>query len=319
MTGVYKITNEVNNKVYIGQSVNIATRWSEHLRRPFNQNDKNYDSYFYRSIRKYGIENFTFVILEQCSQKNLNDREQYWINFYQAFRKEFGYNLTSGGDGSQSCGRFLDTDSVNEIKKLLLHTAKTQWDIANEFCVNQAIISYINSGTYWHDDNLTDPLRKRLDKKKWFCVDCGIEISDYSTRCQKCASKANTKHKNKPSAEQLKEMLISNNGNFAAVGRIYNTTGGVIRKWCMSYQMPNHSQDYATKPTKSKTKKQTIWPVQQIDMDTNDVICEFKSGAEAERVTGATHVLDVCHGTRVSAGGYFWRQLKPELDNNISC
>jgi hypothetical protein len=54
----------------------------------------------YRSIRKYGIENFIFEILEECNEEELNDKEIYWIKYYDATNKEKGYNIKLGGEGA---------------------------------------------------------------------------------------------------------------------------------------------------------------------------------------------------------------------------
>lgn len=66
MIGIYKITNNINGKVYIGQSIDINKRWKEHKYRSQIPN-KEYDKYLYRAFRKYGLENFTFEILEECT------------------------------------------------------------------------------------------------------------------------------------------------------------------------------------------------------------------------------------------------------------
>lgn len=72
MIGIYKITNTVNNKKYIGQSVNIMDRWREHRKRANNGT-----AYLYQAMRKYDISNFVFEILEECLVEELNDKERY--------------------------------------------------------------------------------------------------------------------------------------------------------------------------------------------------------------------------------------------------
>ena len=74
MIGIYKITNQVNGKVYIGQSVKIKSRWAQHKR---EVNSGNSNTLLYNAMRKHGIENFTFEVIEECSQKQLNEREIY--------------------------------------------------------------------------------------------------------------------------------------------------------------------------------------------------------------------------------------------------
>ena len=77
MIGIYKITNKLNGKSYIGQSTDIERRWREHHYRYWNN-----DNVIYMAFRKYGIENFDFSIIEECSTQELNLREEYWINYY---------------------------------------------------------------------------------------------------------------------------------------------------------------------------------------------------------------------------------------------
>ena len=89
--GIYKVTNKVNGKVYIGQSVDISRRWCEHM----NAKD---DIYFHKAIQKYGVENFEWEVIEQCKKKDLDERESYWIEYYDSFNK--GYNCTKGGEGA---------------------------------------------------------------------------------------------------------------------------------------------------------------------------------------------------------------------------
>ena len=88
--GIYKVTNKINGKVYIGQSVDIGRRWRQHM----TAED---DIYFHKAIQKYGVENFEWEVIEQCKKKDLDEREIYWIEYYDSFNK--GYNCTRGGDG----------------------------------------------------------------------------------------------------------------------------------------------------------------------------------------------------------------------------
>ena len=98
MIGIYKITNKINNQCYIGQSLNIEKRWNNHKVASTNPSDSSYNYPLYRAFRKYGIDNFTFEILEECEQKFLNDREEYWINYFDSYKN--GYNQTNGGYSS---------------------------------------------------------------------------------------------------------------------------------------------------------------------------------------------------------------------------
>lgn len=106
---IYKITNKVNGKSYIGQTrYTLEFRWRQHLHKKDN-------TYFHNAIRKYGAENFSLEVLEECPYFNLNEREIFYIAKYDSFNS--GYNLTIGGDGNK---RLLLDNSYDEIKELYL-------------------------------------------------------------------------------------------------------------------------------------------------------------------------------------------------------
>ena len=91
---IYKIWNEVNDNLYIGQTIRpLGSRWSQH-----KQNAKDQNSHLYLAMRKYGIENFHIEQIEEVTNDQLNDREKYWISYYNSYYD--GYNSTLGGDGS---------------------------------------------------------------------------------------------------------------------------------------------------------------------------------------------------------------------------
>lgn len=148
-----------------------------------------------------------------------------------------------------------------------------------------------------------------------YCVDCGREISIESTRCLNCASILKRKIKH-PSKEELKDMLINNCGNFTEISKIYGVRDNTIRKWCKSYNIPYHSYDY--KIPKEK-EIQYIYPVQQIDKKTGELIATYNSIKNAEDVTGICHITEASdknNTSRKSAGGYLWERLTPILRTN---
>lgn len=110
--GIYKFTSKTSNKSYIGQSVDILKRYNEHKNQAFNKKVHHYSCHFYRAIRKYGFTDFIFEILEECSKKQLNEREMYWIQHYDTFHN--GYNMTKGGEDNPS--------NNEEIVKKRTHT-----------------------------------------------------------------------------------------------------------------------------------------------------------------------------------------------------
>lgn len=90
MIGIYKITNKINEKVYIGQSMDIERRFAQH-RKLIEEGNRGW----YKEAKKTGIENFTFEVIQECPVEELNDMEDYYIKKYQAI--EFGYNSLNAG------------------------------------------------------------------------------------------------------------------------------------------------------------------------------------------------------------------------------
>ena len=91
--GIYKITNKNNGMCYIGQAVNIADRWKQHAKCGLGI-DTPVQNKLYRAMLKEGIVNFTFELLEACPREQLNEKEKYYIDLYQAY--DYGYNSTGG-------------------------------------------------------------------------------------------------------------------------------------------------------------------------------------------------------------------------------
>lgn len=89
-TGIYKITNIENGMCYVGQAIDIAARWKQHIRRGVGAEQPTRNK-LYPAMLSIGVENFTFEIIEECPATKLNDREDYWQDFFKA--KEFGYSI----------------------------------------------------------------------------------------------------------------------------------------------------------------------------------------------------------------------------------
>lgn len=96
MTKIYKITNLINEKSYVGKtSFSLEKRFQEHCRDAL-KNDKEHRP-LYSAFNKYGVENFNIELIEECEDDVSSLREQYWIGYYQTYSN--GYNATLGGEG----------------------------------------------------------------------------------------------------------------------------------------------------------------------------------------------------------------------------
>ena len=93
ITGIYKITNQENDKCYIGQSVDVAKRWKDHAKCGLGI-DAPQGNKLYKEMQEIGIWNFSWELLEECPREQLNEKEKFYIELYQS--KDYGYNTTKG-------------------------------------------------------------------------------------------------------------------------------------------------------------------------------------------------------------------------------
>ncbi len=89
-TGIYKITNLNNQMCYVGQAANLAERWKQHIKRGLGA-DPATKNKLYPAMKAIGVENFSFEVIEECERSKLDEREDYWQDFFKA--KEFGYSI----------------------------------------------------------------------------------------------------------------------------------------------------------------------------------------------------------------------------------
>lgn len=110
LCGIYKITNIVNKKVYIGQSINIKARWKDHMN-SLNRKDSKC-TLLQRAWNKYGQSNFSFEILELCSENMLDEIETKYIDLYDSCNVDKGYNIEPGGNAN----KYLSDQTKQKIR-----------------------------------------------------------------------------------------------------------------------------------------------------------------------------------------------------------
>ena len=231
--GIYKIVNQINGKVYIGQSISIEKRFTKHRNEGFNLNSEAYEYPLYRAIRKYGLKNFIFEIVEECSVEELNVKEKFYISEFNSTEKEKGYNISFGTISPVK----LTPERASEIQELLIQGELSQKAIAEKFGVTQKMVSLINRGESWREDSLEYPLKNN----KLFCP-CGNQITRYSSTgfCSKCVREIQ-RVSERPSREELK-ILIRNN-SFVSIGKQFGVRDNAIRKWCKVEGLPHRVTD----------------------------------------------------------------------------
>lgn len=130
---IYKITNTINGKSYIGQTIqNVKERFYQHCATKCSK--AVLDMAIHRAIKKYGKSNFTVEVIEEVDSTNLNDRERYWIKYYDSYNN--GYNSTKGGQ--DGCKPFKDLDAEAIIKEY--NTGKSLRTLGTIFKVDKQTI-----------------------------------------------------------------------------------------------------------------------------------------------------------------------------------
>jgi len=181
---IYKITNAVNNKVYIGQTTNtLKYRFDQHLRETASLKRKN--TYFHNAIEKYGIENFVVEKIDEAETiEELNQKEIFWIEFYKSNQKQFGYNLDSGGE---NCFKSTETKlKIGEEKKKhwenedlrirMLQGLQRGTEVWKEICADKEIIIYCA--------NCNSPIslpKNEAERRKYCSHKCADE-ANYANR-----------------------------------------------------------------------------------------------------------------------------------------
>lgn len=128
--GIYMIQNKVNNKMYIGQAVDIERRWNDHI---WNLNNKrNENRHFINAWYKYGEENFKFTILLECKESDLNMYEEYYIFELMTYDPRVGYNKNYGGDSGRPTEEAKRKMSEAKKGKQLSEEAKRKISEANK-------------------------------------------------------------------------------------------------------------------------------------------------------------------------------------------
>lgn len=286
--GVYKITNIINGKVYIGCSNDIEDRWYKHKYEASHSELIAYNYSIHQAFRKYGLENFKFEIIENCD--DYFEREKYWIAFYDSYNN--GYNETLGGDcgpslpGEKNPRAKLTEEDVYTIRMCILN----QEDVDTTYLKYADKISRRQFNRIIQGENWTNILQKEiLDFRK---------TDDYKQYRQDLV---NTKR------NQKRAKIWQDIAKYKKEGKLwhevyplfkdYYTENGFKDFW---YNLPKNEETYQY--TRGRR-------VQQIDPNTLKIINIFNTIVEASQKTqcDGSSISKVCRGKKKQCGGYIWK------------
>lgn len=175
---IYKITNEINDKVYVGQTrKSLEQRFKKHISDCIHLNESRP---LYNAMRKYGIDKFHIELIEECPEEELNDKERYWIEKYNSYH--CGYNATLGGDGNKKFNYdfilylLLEGKTLEEIKEIVECGKDTIYTVANlnNLTISEKSTKKIEKTVYQYDkqENYLRAFLNPHDAMKW-CVENG--------------------------------------------------------------------------------------------------------------------------------------------------
>ena len=270
---IYKITNKINNKIYIGQTRRtIQERWREHLSRA----NQNYESYLYNAIRKYGEDNFVIEEIEKCEDDYINEREQYYIETFNSFNKTNGYNLTKGGDGNQKYNYVLIRELWDKGYKIS--------EIINEIGCDKSVIAsaLVEHETYNKHESLSRRNRKGINQ-----YDLNGNFIAHYNSITEAANK-----------DKLKASLIG-----ACCNKKIKQALSYI--WCFDHEKPPQGLE------KIKYYKRAVLQF-TLEGDFVAEFESGAAAARAiepdkNSNTVASQILQVCKGQRKTARGFIWR------------
>ena len=289
LCGIYKITNKLNSKVYIGKSINIYSRWSDHKRAAFKESADTYNRPLYKAFRAHGLENFTFEIIEQCSRQDLTHREQFWITSLNCSWPN-GYNIAD--TAWYNSFEKLTIDLVKIILTDLTQTSLSIKQVAKKYNLAYNLVSDLNRGRI---------AKYRLDGFNYPILST-IEIIKRNTLIDKKDSLNKYTFLDYWSA--IKESLELN--TLANTCEKFKTSPTSLRRWLAYYKLP----PLATFLSQSFKCS----PVYQLTL-AGEIINRFESLHDAaESVFKSSNyagvIGNVCNHKKATAGGYQWCFVK---------
>jgi len=293
MGEIYKITNKINNKNYIGQTTKTTNvRFAEHLKDMWN-----HVSPLYHSMHKYGIQNFSVDCLEECEDENLNERESYYISLYDSYRK--GYNQTLGGGGNRK----------KPFDKALIYQLWCEgWVIAH---IAQRVCS---KGEYVKDFLIYDMGVAESDIHQRWLISQGakpVYQIDFGTRTiiESYESLSDAARKVGGTSSRIRD--VCSGATLSAYGFYWRFAGDISQddreREMYSGEMPPPPKGLGTYGAKKVAK---------IDPETRKILCIYDSIASTR-----VEIRHVLQGITQRSNGFYWGYVekitKEDLQNKM--
>lgn len=212
-SGIYCWTNKVNGKIYIGQSRRLNSRKSKFLR----FNEYRYGGDFINNARKKynDISYWEYEVLEYCSSDELNDKEKYYISFYNSTDKRIGYNLRDGGDVG-----FYVSDETRQKLSVSHKGIKLSDETKRKMSISRSGENNCNYGKPMSDETKQKLSNSLKGKKSW---NKGLTMSDETRQ------KLSVSHKGIKLSDETKNKISKKLSK--RVYQIDIDTGEIVREW----------------------------------------------------------------------------------------
>lgn len=283
ITSVYKITNKINQKIYIGISKNPQARWKQEC----SEGNAKFQL-ISKAIQKYGKENFSFEILETYeNEKEALQREYELVNEYRSIFP-YGYNMVPGGGkppllkGEKNPMTKISEDLAKKIQKELVDFSIPLKTIVAQNKVTRDIVRHINDGDSWKNPNLSYPLRP------------------------------NENILNEQRATIVKKMLKETNLSQSDIAKKVGWCRSAITMINIGKNHYDANEIYPLRSEKTPRKTYDNYRIAQLDMETEDLLAIYDSISEAASRAANNDLPGIrrcCEGSQRFCAGFKWSYL----------
>ena len=297
--GIYMIQNKVNNKIYIGQAVDIEERWKKH-KGALRSNRHNNHKHLQRAWNKYGEDNFEFTIICECDENQLNTMEEYYIFELESYDDRVGYNKTYGGGGCRA---------TKETKKKMSEARKGK-TLSEE---TRKKLSEINKGKI-----MSEETRKKISKN---CGSHRPEVRKKISEAEKGRifseehrKKIGEAHKGKTLSEEhrkkLSESLKGKHHSEETRMKISEAKKGENHHFYGKHFSLEHKKRLS-ESHKGKLGAECPNSIPIVQLTTKGELVKVYAATQEAGRNGFTpsHINNCCKGKRKTHGGYKWMYL----------